>query len=288
MILITGAAGKTGRAIIKSLVAKGQPVRALIHKPEQVEPMSALGVNEVEVGNMSNREDMERAFRRIRAVYHICPNMCQEEVEIGKLVLSVAKAAGVKRFIYHSVLHPQIHAMDHHWQKMLVEELIFESGMDYTILQPAPYMQNILAYWKQIMEKGVLRMPYAVSTCLGMVDLGDVAETAAIVLNQSGHEGAIYELSGAERFTQTEIAEAIGRSLNLTVHAEEQSRQEWEADARKSGMSSYSVDTLLKMFSYYENYGFWGNPRVLTWLLGRPPMTFESFIQRVLLERKYA
>jgi uncharacterized protein YbjT (DUF2867 family) len=288
MILVTGAAGKTGKAVIKSLIAKGQSVRALIHKPEHVEPMSALNVSEIEVGDMHRLEDMERAFDRVRAVYHICPNMSPDEIVIGKIVLQVAQSVNVKRFVYHSVLHPQIEDMAHHWQKLRMEELIFKSGLEYTILQPAAYMQNILPYWDQIIEKGIYTMPYSIGTCLGMVDLGDVADAAAVVLTQSGHDGAIYELAGAERLTQTEIAEIISQCINRPVYAESQDRTEWESRARASGMSPYAVDTLLKMFSYYENYGFWGNPRLLGWLLGRPPTTFESFIQRVLLERKYA
>ncbi len=63
---------------------------------------------------------------------------------IGKLVIDEARKAGVKHFVYHSVLHPQTEKMNHHWQKMHVEEMIFESGLPFTILQPAPYMQNLL------------------------------------------------------------------------------------------------------------------------------------------------
>jgi len=288
MILVTGAAGKTGRAVIKALVAKGLPVRALIHKPEYVESMSALNVSEVELGDMHSREDMERAFMRVQSVYHICPNMSPDEVEIGKIAIEVAKTAKVKRFVYHSVLHPQIEAMPNHWFKLRVEELIFESKLEFTILQPAPYMQNVLAYWKQIVESGIYSVPYAPSTRLGMVDLGDVAEVAANVLTHSGHEGAIYELAGTERLSQTEVGEIINQCMEIPVRVEVQSLTEWEKNARAIGMNAYALETLMKMFRYYENYGFWGNPRVLSWLLGRPPTTFESFVQRIPLERKRA
>ena len=51
--------------------------------------------------------------------------------------------------------------------------------------------------------------------------------------------------------------------------------------ARASGLGEYQVQTLLQMFRYYECYGFWGNPRVLTWLLRRSPTTFAGFVERV-------
>ena len=44
---------------------------------------------------------------------------------------------------------------------------------------------------------------------------------------------------------------------------------------------SYQIEALVKMFRYYEQYGFWGNPRVLGWLLGRPPTTFAAFVERI-------
>jgi hypothetical protein len=58
------------------------------------------------------------------------------------------------------------------------------------------------------------------------------------------------------------------------------SLETWERRARESGLGDYQVETLVKMFRYYECYGFWGNPRVLSWLLGRPPTTFAAFVER--------
>ncbi len=76
--------------------------------------------------------------------------------------------------------------MPHHRQKLLVEEKLFESGLDYSILQPSAYMQNILGYRNSI-RAGSYPMPYPVSTMLSLVDLNDVAEVASNVITQSGH-----------------------------------------------------------------------------------------------------
>jgi uncharacterized protein YbjT (DUF2867 family) len=280
MILITGAAGKTGRAVLRALVARGETVRALVHRSEQMPPLEALGAQEVLAGDMRDQATMERAARGVRAVYHICPNVSPDEVAIGQAVITAARSAGVEHFVYHSVLHPQTEAMPHHWQKLRVEEKLFESGLPYTILQPSVYMQNVLAHWQHILAQGAYSIPYAVETRLGMVDLEDVAAAAAIVLTQAGHAGAIYELAGAEALTQVEVAAILSQQLGRPVRAEVISRQAWEERARASGLGDYQVQTLLKMFDYYERYGFWGNPRVLGWLLGRPPATFAAFVER--------
>jgi uncharacterized protein YbjT (DUF2867 family) len=280
MILITGAAGKTGRAVLRALVAKGETVRALVHRSEQIPPLEALGAQEVLAGDMRDQATMDRAAHAVRAVYHICPNVSPDEVTIGQAAIAAARSAGVEHFVYHSVLHPQAEAIPHHWQKLRVEEKLFESDLPYTILQPSAYMQNVLVHWQQILERGVYPIPYAVETRLGMVDLEDVAAAAAIALTQAGHAGATYELAGAEALTQVEVAAILSQQLGRPVRAEVISRQAWERGARASGLGDYQVQTLLRMFDYYERYGFWGNPHVLGWLLGRPPASFAAFVAR--------
>jgi uncharacterized protein YbjT (DUF2867 family) len=278
VILVTGAAGKTGRAVIGALAARGEVVRALVHRPRQVSIIRDAGAQDLVAGDMRDRAVMDQAVRGVRAIYHICPNMSPDEFSIGQVAARAARTAGVEHFVYHSVLHPQTEAMPHHWQKLRTEELLFESGLAYTILQPAAYMQNLLAYWGPIFERGVYAVPYAPDTRLSMVDLEDVADAAAVVLTERGHAGATYELAGPDQLTPAEIAAALEQQLNRPVRAEAVPLDIWEQGTRASGLGEYQVETLLQMFRYYERYGFWGNPNVLTWLLGRPPATFASFI----------
>jgi uncharacterized protein YbjT (DUF2867 family) len=285
VILVTGAAGKTGRAVIRALTAKGAVVRALAHRPEQVRSVEELGAQEVHVGDMCVQATMDRAARGAQAMYHICPNVSPDEVTMGEAAISAARSAGVEHFVCHSVLHPQTEAMPHHWHKLRVEERLFESGLRYTILQPSAYMQNVLAHWDQILEQGIYPVPYAAETRLGMVDLEDVAAAAAVVLTEPGHAGATYELGGTEVLSQIEVATTLGQQLGRPVRAEVVTLEAWERRARASGLSDYQVETLVRMFRYYERYGFWGNPRVLGWLLRRPPTTFAAFLERVVRER---
>jgi len=282
MILVTGAAGKTGRAVIEALVARAQAVRGLARRSEQVGLLKRLGVQEVVVGDMRDQAVVDEAARGVRAVYHLAPNLHPEEDVLGHVALAASRAAGVAHFVYHSVLHPQTEAMPHHWQKLRVEEALLASGLSYTILQPAAYMQNVSAYWDAIWERGVYPVPYAAQTRLGMVDLKDVAEAAALVLTEPGHAGATYELSGPEILSQTETAAILAQHLGRPVRVECVPIEAWKAQARAAGMGDYQVETLVKMFQYYEQHGFWGNPRVLAWLLGRAPASFAAFVERYI------
>jgi NAD(P)H dehydrogenase (quinone) len=276
--LVTGASGKTGKAVVAALARVGADVRALVRRPDQIEALTGLGANEVLVADMRVTANLRRAAEGVRGVYHICPNVSPDEVEIGRAAIDAARKAGIDHFILHSVLHPQAEGMPHHWQKLRVEEALFESGLNVTILQPAAYMQNLLARWKRITEEGVLRSPYPVDTRLSLVDLEDVAEAAAIVITQPGHGGATYELVGTAPMAQVEIAAALSEALGRPVRAEAEPVEAWEA--RATALGDYQRSTLAKMFRYYALHGLVGNPSVLRWLLGREPTGVGEFARR--------
>ena len=205
--------------------------------------------------------------------------MSPDEAVIGNLVIEEARKAGVEHFVYHSVLHPQIEVMNHHWQKMCVEEMLFESGLPFTILQPAPYMQNLLAGWKSIVEEGVLHVPYSVESKFSFVDLEDVAEVARIVLTEPNHKNAIYELAGTQPTSHAEVAEIFSQVLKREVKAEKIEISDWRLGA--SGLSDYALENLVKMFEYYDRWGLVGNPNALKWILQREPNSLAFFVERV-------
>jgi NAD(P)H dehydrogenase (quinone) len=281
MILVTGAAGKTGRAVVAALVARGAPVRAWLRAPHRAAELIAMGVRETVTGSMADPETVARAVKGCEAVYFICPNVSPDEETFGELAIAAAQRAGVMRFVYHSVLHPQIEAMPHHWRKMRVEEKLFASSLDTTILQPTAYMQNLLAGWETIARDGVHRTPYPVTAPISLVDLDDLAEVAAQALCDNGHAGATYELVGTLPLSQTEVATILGGALGRPVTAEEEALATWQAGARAGGLGEAECDTLSRMFRYYAAHGLKGHPRVLTALLGRPPTTLAQFAARV-------
>jgi NAD(P)H dehydrogenase (quinone) len=281
MILVTGAGGKTGKAVVKALAGKGARVRAFAHRAGHSAELTVLGATEIVVGSFADETALSRAVDGTQAIYHICPNVSRDEVAYARAVAAAARARGVKRFVYHSVLHPQIEAMPHHWAKMRAEEMLFAAGFDLTILQPTAYMQNILGAWSGITTNGVFRIPYPVETRLSLVDLDDVAEAAAIVLTQDGHAGATYELVGTDPLSQIEVAAAVSATLGRNVRAEAQSLADWETRARAGGMGDYERATLAAMFRYYADHGLVGNTHALSWLLGRPPTALGDCLARL-------
>lgn len=280
LILVTGAAGKTGRYVIQELVEKGARIRAFVHRKEYIERVEEIGAIEVVHGDLCDQRTVDQAVEGIRAVYHIPPNVHPDEAAIGQTLISSAQSAEIERFVYHSVVHPHIEAMPHHWQKMRVEEQLFSCGLAFTILQPAAYVQNILAQWDTLIGDGCYRVPYPLETQLSLVDLKDVAKAARLVLTEDGHAGATYELIGTKPMSQVEVAQTLSYGLGREVTAERTPIEVWEQGARDAGLGRYAIETLTQMFLYYGQHDFVGGPQVLTWLLKRSPTTLAEVIER--------
>ena len=295
MILLTGASGKTGKVLVKTL-SKIESVCAFVYREEHISVLKKSGADKVIVGDMRDESAIRLALDGVSSVYHICPNMNPDEFEVGRLMITEARKADVGHFAYHSVLHPQTEKMSHHWQKLRVEGMIFESELPFTILQPAPYMQNLLAGWKSMIEEGVLRVPYSVHSKFSFVDLEDVAQAAKIVLTEPGHMNVVYELAGTNPMSHVEAAEILSRALNRDVRAEQEEIRDWKHSASTSTPTNggsaqregYVIENLVRMFEYYDQWGLVGNPNVLRRILKREPTSLESFVDRIVEENNAA
>ncbi len=268
MILVSGAGGKTGRAVIAALVERRVPVRAFLRRDDTIRGAETF------VGDMAVALDWANAIVGCRAIYHICPNMHVDEVEIGRKAIAAAQSANISHFVYHSVLHPQTQDMPHHWNKLLVEEMLLASGLPFTILQPTAYMQNINV--AQVQASGTHTVPYGVESRISLVDLNDVAQAAVAVLTENGHVGATYQLVGTPPLSQVEVAAQLSEALGCDVVAEAVEVGVWRDSAEKANLSPYAINTLIAMFRYYDQHGLHGNPNALRWILGRAPNSLED------------
>lgn len=279
LILVTGASGKTGREVVANLVKAGARVRAFVRRAEAQDELLAAGAAEASLGDLEDAEALRRAVAGVEQVIHISPPMHPAEDEITQRLIGDCINADVARFVLYSVLHPAVH-VPHHQRKARAELTLIDSGLPYTILQPCRYMQHLLPIWKQVVESGVHSMPFDVNAKFSLVDLKDLAEASCNVLTQSGHEFATYQLCGPQLLSQADCASILTRYLGRKVVAEEKSLDAFRADAEKSGMPAWRVDTMMTMNAHYGAHGLIGNSNVLRWLLGREPTDFGSFLAR--------
>ena len=140
MILVNAANGQQGRLLVPKLVKAGLTVRACVQSERSATEMRAAGVADVVAGEIGQPELIARAVAGAETVYHVCPGIHPFEREIGFAWIDAAKAAGVRHFVFSSVLHPLITALVQHEIKRDIEEHLIDSGLDFTILQPSIYM----------------------------------------------------------------------------------------------------------------------------------------------------
>jgi uncharacterized protein YbjT (DUF2867 family) len=279
VIVVTAANGRTGRSVIAALARRGHNVRAFDIAPDAPELVD-LGATEVVAGDMLEPVDLVRAIDGARAVIHIGPPMHPREAQMGHGVVAAARAAGVGHFVQFSVTHPQLEPLLNHQSKLAVERVVLLSRLPFTILQPMHYMQNIDI--ERVLATGVLVQPYDPATPLAHVDLDDVAEVAARVVTDPAHHYATYELCGDDFHNAHGLAEIITAVSGTPVTARRVSIAPAATASTRSWAGDYRADALVRLFDHYGRYGITGNPNVLTWLLGRPPTSFASYVRRHL------
>ena len=255
---VVGGHGKTGRAVTAALQRRGAQARAL--------------------GRAELRTPMD-AFRDCDVAYLIAPNMhADEPAFIGGLLDSVAKAE-VGKVVFHSVAIPYAPSMPHHLGKAVAEDLVRRLPIAWTILQPGPYLQNFLPALRARPPR--LDQPYDVTKPFNFVDLADVAEAAATVALEPGHDGATYELGGPDRASVADVARIAGDLLGTEVPSGRVDPAHWAA-SQGAGLEPRVRDWLLAMFDYYDHFGLRLGSVSLGAVLERRPTGIRAALQRDL------
>ncbi len=281
-ILVTGASGRTGHRVVSQLLARNQRVRAFVRRPEAARELLEMGVAECVLGDLEQESDLRRALTDASGVLHICPPMHPAEHKIAASMIRICEAQGVERFVLYSVLHP-LADVPHHRRKLDAEEALLNSGLAYTILQPCRYMQHLNAIWAQVRDKGLHPMPFDSKARFSLVDLQDLAEAAAKVMAEPGHDYATYQLAGPERLSMEDCAAILTGVLGRDIKAIARSDDEFRRGAQAAGMPAERIEGMAVMNAHYTAHGLSGNANVLRWLLGREPTGFAAFVKRELM-----
>jgi hypothetical protein len=100
---------------------------------------------------------------------------------MGVSMVKAAAAAAVSKYVFSGVYHPSL-SLTNHAGKRPVEEALYGSGMDFTVLRPAMLMQTLGGSWPSVLEQGQIAMPYAKLAKGCYVDYRDVAEVATAAM----------------------------------------------------------------------------------------------------------
>jgi uncharacterized protein YbjT (DUF2867 family) len=263
-VLAVGAAGEFASLVIPELNKRGALVRGLVRKPDQIDVARRNGAGEFVVGDLRDQPSLDAALCGIEAVFYIAPAFLQDEAEVGERVVEAAVRADVRRFVFSSVIHPVLTSLSHHAAKIVVENAVLNSGLEYTFLHPARFFQNYTRYWPEIVKTGVLAEPWSANTRFSRVDYRDVAEVGAIALTEDKLLYGTFELCAPGTLNGWDVGRLVEQVTGRTIRVEKR-------DIETLGKIP---DLLRAMFEYYDHHSLLGNSLTLRTILGREPREY--------------
>lgn len=277
MILVTSAAGNTGRIMVQKLVEAGFDVLATDINP-QVEELP--GIKQAMIGDLTDLSFIEKVMAKASMVVYIPPLFSAEEALIGQRMVDKAIEHEIEHFVFISVTHPILTSLLQHTAKRDVEEYLIVKGMEtqcsYTILQPMHYMHNFNP--KMVAETGEYRIFYDVDSKVGYVATEDVGEVAVKVLNDPAkHNKATYELVGTEAYSPNDLVRMFNQVTGKNVKSAYIDVEDFLDQIQANDL--FFREGFKHLAHSYTTWGLDGNTNVLTWLLEHEPTTFEEYVK---------
>jgi uncharacterized protein YbjT (DUF2867 family) len=220
VILVTGATGNIGSALVKELHARGAgPLRGLTRDRARVSFPD--GVEAVE-GDFADADSLKRALDGVRSMFLV------SRLGPDADVLHAARRAGVEHVVLVSSITVQSHPhLGPAAENFAVEQLLETSGMDWTILRPTQFASNTLLWAAAIRGHQPVQAPFA-DIGLPTIHPADIASVARVALTEPGHRGQRYALTGPERVTARQqvamLAAELGREIEFAEISREQAR----------------------------------------------------------------
>lgn len=281
MILVTGATGQNGSELLRRLSARGIPARALVRSVAKAagQGLSSLPQIEIVEGDMARPATLAAALRDVdRAMLISSADPAMFEVQAN--FIEAARQAGVRHVVKLSGIIPEIDS-PFRFARMhaAIERRLEASGMAYTHLRAGEFMPAYFRQIPSIIARKALCLPMATAK-IASIDIGDIAEAAAIVLTSAGHEGKIYSLTGPEALTMAEVAEKLSAATGRTIRYIDVAPEDAKRAQLAAGVPAYLADALAELFAERRQGK---ESRVfpdLASIIGRRASSFDEFAAR--------
>jgi uncharacterized protein YbjT (DUF2867 family) len=273
MILVTGAAGNVGSQLVRILLKQGVPFRAGVHsRPLEIEGIESYNID------FGKPETLHTALQGIQKVFFVLSIAFDGKamVRAAQVMVNAALRSGVQHVVKLSAYGAGDEGYTHARWHRRVERIIENSGLDWTFLRPNAFMQTMLESWAEsIREEG--RFYDAVEgASYAPIDARDIAQVAARVLTEAGHEGKAYELTGPEALSWEEAAETLSRVLGQTIHYVRISDEELRQGLLEEGYTEEMADAWIDVHRYTRRFPSKVTSSVRD-VTGREPVSFDEF-----------
>jgi len=275
MILVTGANGSNGTEIVKRLSGTGVAVRAMVRTPREQGKGILPGV-EIATADFDQPESIRRALEGVDRAFLVTNS--SERVEEQQLrFVQLALESGVRHIVYLSQLHASkdspVRFLRYH---AVVEEAISSSGMAYTHLRPNLYMQGLIAFRASIASEGRFFAP-AGEARVSIVDVRDIAAVTTAALTSNSHEGKVYDVTGPEALTHTEIAVHLSEALSKQITFTDIPEAAMRSALAGLGVPQWQADGLVEDYAHYRRGEAAALSTAVQDVTGVPAHTFLAF-----------
>jgi uncharacterized protein YbjT (DUF2867 family) len=275
-ILVTGATGTVGNALIQELSKAGAEFRAMVRNPAKGEALRGAGIETV-IGDFDRPETLGQALAGVRRVFLLtAPNPAMAAQEIA-VVEAARRGDAVRHIVKLSAFGADPNGTFLFRMHGEAEQAIRASGVPFTILRPNGFMQNVFASARAIREQSAIHASMG-GARVSMVDVRDVAEVAALALTGEGHQEKTYELTGPEALSYGEVARMISARVGRDIDYVDVPPEIARTFLVKSGMSEWLADALIDLFAAYRQGAAETVTNTVAQVTGRPARTFEQFL----------
>lgn len=287
MILVTGAAGHLGTAVIKQLLklVPSSKIVAFIRNEQAAKSLNAKGIT-THIGDYADIDSLDKAFQNVDRLLLISSNgenALQEHIN----VIDAAKNAGVKHIYYTSgalnknVKESQLGSLTDSY--ITTENYIKESGLIYTIFQNALYTETIpyfIGY--EAIKTGICFPAGDGKASFGLRN--EMGEAIANVLASEGHDDSTYILTALPSYSFGEIAQLLSEISGKEVNYYDIDPKKYEIQLREYGVSEGDIgySTLLAAIIKNDEYNI--EVSDLEKLLGRKPTSLKTYLTETFIE----
>jgi uncharacterized protein YbjT (DUF2867 family) len=278
VLLVIGGRSKIGSALIEELLARGEPVRALARSGEAGFPD---GVETV-TGDLADAGSLSEAMYGIEKVFLLCgPN--PDEVTLNQNAIDSALGADVNHLVRSSIFGARADsASTFHRDHGICDESLRDSDLTYTILRPHMFMQNIPENTIPSIGPDGAFYANAGNARISMVDTRDVGAVAAVVLTESGHETAEYDVTGPEALSYHDVADKLSHVMGRGISYVDAPDDAVREALGQYGMGDWMVGALIELMQDYRASGpdgyAAGVSNVVKRLTGRSPRTLDQLL----------
>jgi uncharacterized protein YbjT (DUF2867 family) len=252
MILVTGATGLAGSAVIREFARQHVPVRALVRNSGKAAMFDELSTVEVVEGDMLRPQTLGAAFEGVdRALMISTPR--EEMVDTQCTFIDAAKVGGVSHIVKFSGMADSIgfdlEAFRATRWHMQIERYLEGSGLAWTHLRPSQFMQFYLPGTVTGVDpsKRELVMPIGASE-LSPVDIKDIAKVAVPLMRTDGHQGKSYHMTGPQALTMTEVVEQISAATGTTFRYIDVTFEQKHNELAAAGLPPDAIGLLDELF----------------------------------------